>query len=141
LVLPTAQELAAMTNAEFSAYMEKLCKARGIEFLRNSGKRGAETWTGTWQDDDDENKRQIDQETLPDFLEEAVQEVDPDCLARHPDEQDEWDQLPDGYKDHLMKAFVHAAEKDRILVHTAGRSRALMTRFIAKKIPRSTCSG
>jgi hypothetical protein len=73
--------------------MEKLCKAKEIEFVRNSGDRRTETWIGTRQDHDDENQRQIDQETLLDFLEEAVKEVDPDCLPGHPDEQDEWDQL------------------------------------------------
>jgi hypothetical protein len=56
-VLPTAQELAAMTNAEFSAHMEKLCKTKGIEFVRNTGKRRGETWTGTWQETKDDESQ------------------------------------------------------------------------------------
>ncbi|MGA8658502.1 MAG: hypothetical protein WB586_20365 [Chthoniobacterales bacterium] len=56
----TAEEIRAMTNAEFSAYMENLCKAKGIEFAGDNGKRRGEIWTGTWQDDDDKNLSEQD---------------------------------------------------------------------------------
>jgi hypothetical protein len=46
-----------MTNAEFSAHMEKLCKTKGIEFVRNTGKRRGETWTGTWQETKDDESQ------------------------------------------------------------------------------------
>ncbi len=52
---PTVEEIRAMTNAEFSAYIEKLCRAKGTKFVRDRGKRRAETWTATWQDNDGEN--------------------------------------------------------------------------------------
>jgi hypothetical protein len=49
----TAEHIRAMTNIEFTAHMEKLCRAKGIG--RSGGECRGETWTGTWQDNDDEN--------------------------------------------------------------------------------------
>jgi hypothetical protein len=108
----------AADEREYAELMLELFKLPGTTgyFIGRSkpqavGKAEEAEWTRRlWEKltpTDDEDKCQIDQETLLDFL----KEVDPDCLLGHPDEQDEWDQLPEEYKDHLKKAVVHAAGK------------------------------
>jgi hypothetical protein len=76
--------------------------AEEIEWARRLWERATPT--------SDEEKSQIDRETLLDFLEETVKEVDSDCLPTVYDEQDWWDQeVPEEYKEHLWKAFAHKA--------------------------------